>query len=109
MLKKSLSSLILEEENLKIDTKNFSSKISEATQAVKSLKIKSDEADKKLSSITSEIYTINSDKSDLERRIINLNEKIENTQNQISKFNLKNYSKTFEANEKKILEIQKLV
>ena len=105
---KSLSSLILEEENLKIDTKNFSSKISEATQAVKSLKIKSDEADKKLSSITSEIYTINSDKSDLERRIINLNEKIENTQNQISKYNLENYSKTIEANEKKILELQKL-
>ena len=106
---KSLSSLILEEENLKIDTKNFSSKISEATQAVKSLKIKSDEADKKLSSITSEIYTINSDKSDLERRIINLNEKIENTQNQISKFNLENYSKTLEANEIKILDLQKLV
>ena len=106
---KSLSSLILEEENLKIDTKNFSSKISEATQAVKSLKIKSDEADKKLSSITSEIYTINSDKSDLERRIINLNEKIENTQNQISKFNLENYSKTLEANEIKILNLQKLV
>ena len=106
---KSLSSLILEEENLRIDTKNFSSKISEATQAVKSLKIKSDEADKKLSSITSEIYTINSDKSDLERRIINLNEKIENTQNQISKFNLENYSKTLEANEIKILDLQKLV
>ena len=106
---KSLSSLILEEENLKIDTKNFSSKISEATQTVKSLKIKSDEADKKLSSITSEIYTINSDKSDLERRIINLNEKIENTQNQISKFNLENYSKTLEANEIKILDLQKLV
>ena len=106
---KSLSSLILEEENLKIDTKNFSSKISEATEAVKSLKIKSDEADKKLSSITSEIYTINSDKSDLERRIINLNEKIENTQNQISKFNLENYSKTLEANEIKILNLQKLV
>ena len=105
---KSLSSLILEEDNFKIDTKNFSSKISEATQAVKSLKIKSDDADKKLSSITSEIYTINSDKSDLERRIINLNEKIENTQNQISKFNLENYSKTLEANEKKILELQKL-
>ena len=106
---KSLSSLILEEENLKIDTKNFSSKISEATQTVKSLKIKSDEADKKLSSITSEIYTINSDKSDLERRIINLNEKIENTQNQISKFNLENYSKTLEANKIKILDLQKLV
>ena len=106
---KSLSSLILEEENLKIDTKNFSSKISEATQAVKSLKIKSDEADKKLSSITSEIYTINSDKSDLERRIINLNEKIENTQNQISKFNLENYSITLEANEIKILNLKKLV
>ena len=106
---KSLSSLILEEENLKIDTKNFSSKISEATQAVKSLKIKSDEADKKLSSITSEIYTINSDKSDLERRIINLNEKIENTQNQISKFKLENYSKTLEANEIKILDLQKLI
>ena len=106
---KSLSSLILEEENLRIDTKNFSSKISEATQAVKSLKIKSDEADKKLSSITSEIYTINSDKSDLERRIINLNEKIENTQNQISKFKLENYSKTLEANEIKILDLQKLI
>ena len=106
---KSLSSLILEEENLKIDTKNFSSKISEATQTVKSLKIKSDEADKKLSSITSEIYTINSDKSDLERRIINLNEKIENTHNQISKFNLENYSKTLEANEIKILNLKKLV
>ena len=105
---KSLSSLILEEGNLKKDTENFSSKISKATQAVKSLKIKSDEADKKLSSITSEIYTINSDKSDLERRIINLNEKIENTQNQISKYNLENYSKTIEANEKKILELQKL-
>ena len=105
---KSLSSLILEEGNLKKDTENFSSKISEATQAVKSLKIKSDEADKKLSSITSEIYTINSDKSDLERRIINLNEKIENTQNQISKYNLENYSKTIEANEKKISELQKL-
>ena len=106
---KTLSNLLVEEENLKIDTKNFSSKISEATQAVKSLKIKSDEADKKLSSITSEIYTINSDKSDLERRIINLNEKIENTQNQISKFNLENYSKTLEANEIKILDLQKLV
>ena len=104
---KSLSSLILEEGNLKKDTENFSSKISEATQAVKSLKIKSDEADKKLSSITSEIYTINSDKSDLERRIINLNEKIENTQNQISKFNLKNYSKTLEANEKKNIRTSK--
>ena len=106
---KSLSSLILEEENLKIDTKNFSSKISEATQAVKNLKIISDEADKKLSSITSEIYTINSDKSDLERRIINLNEKIENTHNQISKFNLENYSITLEANEIKILNLKKLV
>ena len=107
--KKTLSSLLVEEENLKIDTKNFSSKISKATQAVKNLKIRSDEADEKLSSITSEIYTTKSDKSDLEKRIINLKEKIENTENQISKFKLENYSKTLQVNEKKILELQKLI
>ena len=38
-----------------------------------------------------------------------LNEKIENTQNQISKFNLENYSKTLEVNKIKILDLQKLV
>ena len=107
--KKTLSDLSLEEESLKTDTKNFSSKISEASINVTKLKVKSNEADEKLSSITSEIYTVKSDKSDLEKRIINLEKKIENTYNQIFKFNLDIDAEFIQINKSKIADFEKLI
>ena len=79
--KKSLSNLLTEEKNLKEDSENFSTKITKATDLVKKLRSISDAADDKLSTITSEIYSIKSDKSDLEKRIKNLKEKIKITTN----------------------------
>ena len=47
------------------------------TDNVTKHKVASDDADRKLSSITSEIYTIKSNKSDLEKRVQILKEKLE--------------------------------
>lgn len=105
---KTISSLTIEEEKLHEESKNFSSSIFKATQNVTMHKIISDDADKKLSSITSEIYTIKSNKSDLEKRIQILKEKLEKSQNQITNFDLENDRTNVNLNKNKINELKKL-
>ncbi|MDC0456832.1 chromosome segregation protein SMC [Alphaproteobacteria bacterium] len=107
--KTSLLNLSMEEKNLKEGTKNFSSKISKASELVKELKIKSDDADEKLSTITSKIYSMKSDKSDLEKRIKNLKEKIETAQNQLTSFNIDRDKTNFKLDEKKLTDLKKLI
>ena len=107
--KKSLINLLTEEKNLIEDTKNFSSKISKATDLVKELKIKSDNADERLSTVTSEIYSIRSDKSDLEKRIKNLKEKIETAQNQLINLNIDSDKNNFKLDKQKLIDLKKLV
>ena len=106
---KTLSNLVIEADKLNKDSKNFSSKIATATDIVTKLKIKSDNANEKLSSITSEIYSIRSDKSDMEKRIANLKEKINASHIQISKFNIDDDSKIVKLNNKKLIDIKKLI
>ena len=105
---KTMSTLIIEEEKLHEESKNFSSAIFQATQNVTKHKVASDDADRKLSSITSEIYTIKSNKSDLEKRVQILKEKLEKSQNQISNFDLENDRKNLNLNKNKINELKKL-
>ena len=107
--KKSLSTLLTEEKNLKEDSENFSTKITKATDLVKKLRSISDAADDKLSTITSEIYSIKSDKSDLEKRINNLKQKIEVTQNQLANFNIEDDKNRFKLDKEKIINIKKLI
>ena len=107
--KKSLSNLLTEEKNLKEDSENFSTKITKATDLVKKLRSISDAADDKLSTITSEIYSIKSDKSDLEKRIKNLKQKIEVTQNQLANFNIEDDKNRFKLDKEKIINIKKLI
>ena len=107
--KKSLLNLLKEETNLKEDTQNFSSKISKASDLVKELKVKSNNADEKLSSITSEIYSIKSDKSDIEKRIKNLKEKIEISQSQLTNFNIDDDKNNFKLDVQKLIELKKLI
>ena len=107
--KKSLINLLTEETNLKEDSQNFSSKISKASDIVKELKIKSDNADAKLSTITSEIYSIKSDKSDLEKRIKILREKIEISQNQLTNFNIDGDKNDFTLDEQKLINLKNLI
>jgi len=107
--KKSLSTLLTEEKNLKEDSENFSTKITKATDLVKKLRSISDAADDKLSTITSEIYSIKSDKSDLEKRINNLKQKIEVTQNQLANFNIEDDNNRFKLNKEKIINLKKLI
>ena len=107
--KKSLSTLLTEEKNLREDTENFSTKITKATDLVKKLRSISDAADDKLSTITSEIYSIKSDKSDLEKRIKNLKQKIEVTQNQLANFNIEDDKNRFKLDKEKIINIKKLI
>ena len=107
--KKSLSNLLTEEENLKEDSENFSTKITKATDLVKKLRSISDAADDKLSTITSEIYSIKSDKSDLEKRIKNLKQKIEVTQNQLANFNIEDDKNRFKLDKEKIINLKKLI
>ena len=82
-------SLFGEEEKLKSESTNFLTKKTDALKLVKDLKIKTEEANSRLSSITSEIYSIKSDKSNLEKRVSILREKIRNSELQISDFNAK--------------------
>ena len=107
--KKSLSNLLTEEKNLKEDSENFSTKITKATDLVKKLRSISDAADDKLSTITSEIYSIKSDKSDLEKRIKNLKQKIEVTQNQLANFNIEDDKNRFKLDKEKIINLKKLI
>ena len=107
--KKSLSNLLTEEKNLKEDSENFSTKITKATDLVKKLRSISDAADDKLSTITSEIYSIKSDKSDLEKRINNLKQKIEVTQNQLANFNIEDDKNRFKLDKEKIINLKKLI
>ena len=107
--KKSLSNLLTEEKNLKEDSENFSTKITKATDLVKKLRSISDAADDKLSTITSEIYSIKSDKSDLEKRIKNLKQKIEVTQNQLANFNIEDDKNRFKLDKEKITNLKKLI
>ncbi|MDA9564861.1 chromosome segregation protein SMC [Alphaproteobacteria bacterium] len=107
--KKSLSTLLTEEKNLKEDNENFSTKITKATDLVKKLRSISDAADDKLSTITSEIYSIKSDKSDLEKRINNLKQKIEVTQNQLANFNIEDDKNRFKLDKEKIINLKKLI
>ena len=107
--KKSLSTLLTEEKNLKEDSENFSTKITKATDLVKKLRSISDAADDKLSTITSEIYSIKSDKSDLEKRIKNLKQKIEVTQNQLANFNIEDDKNRFKLDKEKIINLKKLI
>ena len=107
--KKSLSTLLTEEKNLKEDSENFSTKITKATDLVKKLRSISDSADEKLSTITSEIYSIKSDKSDLEKRINNLKQKIEVTQNQLANFNIEDDKNRFKLDKEKIINLKKRI
>jgi len=107
--KKSLSTILTEEKNLREDTENFSTKITKATDLVKKLRSISDAADDKLSTITSEIYSIKSDKSDLEKRIKNLKQKIEVTQNQLANFNIEDDKNRFKLDKEKIINLKKLI
>ena len=107
--KKSLLTLLTEEKNLKEDSENFSTKITKATDLVKKLRSISDAADDKLSTITSEIYSIKSDKSDLEKRIKNLKQKIEVTQNQLANFNIEDDKNRFKLDKEKIINLKKLI
>ena len=107
--KKSLSTLLTEEKNLKEDSENFSTKITKATDLVKKLRSISDAADEKLSTITSEIYSIKSDKSDLEKRINNLKQKIEVTQNQLANFNIEDDKNRFKLDKEKIINLKKRI
>ena len=107
--KKSLSNLLTEEKNLKEDSENFSTKITKATDLVKKLRSISDAADDKLSTITSEIYSIKSDKSDLEKRINNLKQKIEVTQNQLANFNIEDDKNRFKLDKEKIINLKKRI
>ena len=107
--KKSLSTLLTEEKNLKEDSENFSTKITKATDLVKKLRSISDAADDKLSTITSEIYSIKSDKSDLEKRIKNLKQKIEVTQNQLANFNIEDDKNRFKLDKEKIINLKKRI
>ena len=107
--KKSLSTLLTEEKNLKEDSENFSTKITKATDLVKKLRSISDAANDKLSTITSEIYSIKSDKSDLEKRINNLKQKIEVTQNQLANFNIEDDKNRFKLDKEKIINLKKLI
>ena len=107
--KKSLSTLLTEEKNLREDTENFSTKITKATDLVKKLRSISDAANDKLSTITSEIYSIKSDKSDLEKRIKNLKQKIEVTQNQLANFNIEDDKNRFKLDKEKITNLKKLI
>ena len=107
--KKSLSTLLTEEKNLKEDSENFSTKITKATDLVKKLRSISDAADDKLSTITSEIYSIKYDKSDLEKRINNLKQKIEVTQNQLANFNIEDDKNRFKLDKEKIINLKKRI
>ena len=107
--KKTLLSLFTEEEKLKSESTNFLTKKTDALKLVKDLKAKTEEANTKLSTITSEIYSIKSDKSDLEKRISNLTEKIRNSEIQISVFNLKEDQQLLKNKKQELIKTKQLL
>ncbi len=106
---KTISNLLLEKDKLQLDTKDFTTKKKDASKKVNELKIKSEYADAKLSSINSEIFSIKSDKSDLENRINNLKEKIKNSEDQKSQFNITEDKKLIDEHNKKRVNVEKLI
>ncbi len=106
---KTITNLLLEKDKLQLDTKDFTTKKNDASKKVNELKIKSEDADAKLSSINSEIFSIKSDKSDLENRINNLKEKIKNSEDQKSQFNITKDKKLIDEHNKKRVNIEKLI
>ncbi|GIS10103.1 MAG: chromosome partition protein Smc [Alphaproteobacteria bacterium] len=106
---KTIANLLLEKDKLQLDTKDFTTKKNDASKKVNELKIKSEDADAKLSSINSEIFSIKSDKSDLENRINNLKEKIKNSVDQKSQFNIAEDKKLIDEHDKKRINIEKLI
>ena len=102
-------SLFGEKEKLKSESTNFLTKKTDALKLVKDLKIKTEEANSRLSSVTSEIYSIKSDKSNLEKRVSILREKIRNSELQISDFNAKEDEQLLKENYQKLMEIKQLL
>ncbi len=107
--KKTLLSLFAEEEKLKSESTNFLTKKTEALKLVKDLKAKTEEANTKLSTINSEIYSIKSDKSDLEKRISVLTDKIKNSEFQISEFNSKEDEQLLKKNNKQLSKLKQIL
>ena len=107
--KKTLLSLFAEEEKLKSESTNFLTKKTDALKLVKDLKAKTEEANTKLSTITSEIYSIKSDKSDLEKRISILTNKIKNSEFQISKFNSKEDEQLLKKNNQQLSKLKQIL
>ena len=107
--KKTLLSLFTEEEKLKSESTNFLTKKIDALKLVKDLKAKTEEANTKLSTITSEIYSIKSDKSDLEKRISVLTDKIKNSEFQISEFNSKEDEQLLKKNNQQLSKLKQIL
>ena len=107
--KKTLLSLFAEEEKLKSESTNFLTKKTDALKLVKDLKAKTEEANTKLSTITSEIYSIKSDKSDLEKRISVLTDKIKNSEFQISEFNSKEDEQVLKKNNQQLSKLKQIL
>ncbi len=107
--KKTLLSLFTEEEKLKSESTNFLTKKTDALKLVKDLKAKTEEANRKLSTITSEIYSIKSDKSDLEKRISVLTDKIKNSEFQISEFNSKEDEQLLKKNNQQLSKLKQIL
>ena len=107
--KKTLLGLFTEEEKLKSESTNFLTKKTDALKLVKDLKAKTEEANTKLSTITSEIYSIKSDKSDLEKRISVLTDKIKNSEFQISEFNSKEDEQLLKKNNQQLSKLKQIL
>ena len=107
--KKTLLSLFTEEEKLKSESTDFLTKKTDALKLVKDLKAKTEEANTKLSTITSEIYSIKSDKSDLEKRISVLTDKIKNSEFQISEFNSKEDEQLLKKNNQQLSKLKQIL
>ena len=97
-----------EEEKLKSESTNFLTNKTNAFKLVKDLKAKTEEANTKLSTITSEIYSIKSDKSDLEKRISVLTDKIKNSEFQISEFNSKEDEQLLKKNNQQLSKLKQI-
>ena len=107
--KKTLLSLFTEEEKLKSESTNFLTKKTDALKLVKDLKAKTEQANTKLSTITSEIYSIKSYKSDLEKRISVLTDKIKNSEFQISEFNSKEDEQLLKKNNQQLSKLKQIL
>ena len=107
--KKTLLSLFEEEEKLQAESIKFLTNKNNVLKLVEDLKIKTEEANAELSSITSKIYSMKSDKSDLEKRISNLTEKIRNSEIQISELNSNEDEQLLKIKKKELIEIKQIL